>query len=438
MWIPKVFVIMPFLLVALANYILQTVCAIDIVRGSRHYSNTSDYSNIATFHDVVNIAFRIIHILEYCVLFGSLICKCGEFPILQKHTCLAVKYVLCRACSRDSVLKCIKVFIESLLLFSLLALYFAVIVLASRTHPLWDECSKEKSLRCPYVVCVTNVIADMSFTYIVRMFMVYVTIHVAATWLQGEHQLNDKRIDQDNLKRLLKRYKEVGEVAYSLHVIFKRWFVLQWLVYFFEILVDFYFIYDVLSTGSQGVYSLGDGEHTQAQELKLHALFLAYRIFSFVTPYLCGLTMNYYHRRYYEALNKKLRDIQQRAEDETEQKLLQVNQERAGSERRLREERQDRPQTAQEEQQRVSQWEMLRQDLQKEMIALRQTLWKMQQEVQRNTITVIPENRKYQFRPSIYEISIPLNETAHILTISLAFVAFILSLISKSVSVSND
>ena len=49
---------------------------------------------------------------------------------------------------------------------------------------------------------------------------------------------------------------------------------------------------------------------------------------------------------------------------------------------------------------------------------------------------LIPKNPKYQFIPSLCGLSIPLNITGHTLTITLALLAFILSLISNLVN--ND
>ena len=189
--------------------------------------------------------------------------------------------------------------------------------------------------------------------------MIAVTFLVAATWLRGKSELSEA----DNYSSLVDGYKETGKQASSLHVIFKRWFILQWLVIFFEILEEFYFIYDLLSNGSGGSYEFDSLQQSDHHQLLVHIALLSYRLFSFVIPYLCGLTMNYYHRKYRKAMHK-------------EQQTLAPNQ----------------------------------------------------------SVYLIPENLKYQFRPSIFEISIPLNETAHILTVTLALVAFALSLISKSVN----
>ena len=358
----------------LASYVMQLACAIDLVvplyRGGSYSVHQPDLE-IAIIHDHVNILFRLLHVIEYSVLIVG-ICKChkseeSDFNLLKSMSVLiknnywrmSIKTKLC-ACSFHCVYTWCKGVLEWLILITLLATYTIVIVMTSWRFHDWDQ-SSCNATRHPFCAkaCVSNVCISLVSTYMVRMFMIAVTFLVAATWLRGKSELSEA----DNYSSLVDGYKETGKQASSLHVIFKRWFILQWLVIFFEILEEFYFIYDLLSNGSGGSYEFDSLQQSDHHQLLVHIALLSYRLFSFVIPYLCGLTMNYYHRKYRKAMHK-------------EQQTLAPNQ----------------------------------------------------------SVYLIPENLKYQFRPSIFEISIPLNETAHILTVTLALVAFALSLISKSVN----
>ena len=202
--------------------------------------------------------------------------------------------------------------------------------------------------------------ASFVSSFLVRVYLIVITSLVAATWLHGKSQLA-KHKEITDIQDLVNDYNNIGKLASSLHAQFKRWFVLMWIVYFLEIIEDFYFVYDLLTDSPHGVPIESD----RVDQLCLHGLLLAYRLFSFIIPYFCGLIMNYFHRKYYNKV------IKRQKEGAPEYQLFQP---------------------------------------------------------------VIPMNPKYQFRPSFYEIRIPLNETAHVLTVSLAILAFMLSLVSKSLS----
>ena len=410
------------LTLALVNYSVQTACAIELARLYRSSYIKQTESKITMFHDYANVVFHLIHILEYIVLIGSIwVWKTSDTSEITKSAVSSVlrdwwsRLKLLCSCNCTDYKTTVKAIVEGGILILSLIAYTLVIVWCGLTFHDWDQCSRNHTSRVCTRACLPNVSVDMALTYVVRMSMLVITFMVAATWFNRKSQLQRAT----NLKGLLKQYNTTGEQTSSLHVVFKRWFVLQWLVYFFEILLDLYFVYD----------SLSDGFHysDNSKNFELHVAFLSYRMFSFTIPYLCGLTMNYYHRKYCEALNERLQVIQRNSEIDAYQQAGQ------GVAQSVRP-----PETNTE----LLTIERMITDNHQEMLKLiremqQDTLRKVRQDLvlqTSNLVMSITENPKYHFKPSIYEIGIPLNETAHIMTISFVFVAFILSLVSKSVN----
>ena len=360
------------LIIGLGNYIMQFVCAIKFVHNITDNSSVVYRSKVDRIHDYANIFFRFIHFLEYLFLLLSIcdsLCQSEfDYELLKKS--MNRKFICKCIFNSDQGVRCcacvwnvIKRVILGILIIPLSILAYAcVVVLVGLKFLEWDEhsqCNSTSPHDFCHKGCVWNVRISIVYTLIVRMIMIVVTIAVAATWLYGKSQLEDIKYDYWKLEE---HYNKTGKLASSLHAIFRRWFILQWLVIFLEILDEFYFIYDVLTDSDlTGCDLIKDNGDVYCRQLKIHIFLLVYRLFSFIIPYLCGLTMNYYHKTYLKMMNKM--------------------------QRRLRE----------------------------------------------SNLNPTPQNLEYQFRPSIYEISIPLNETAHIMTLTLALVAFVLSLVSKSV-----
>ena len=117
---------------------------------------------------------------------------------------------------------------------------------------------------------------------------------------------------------------------------------------------------------------LREDDKGDRHQLVLHILYLVYRIFTFAIPYSCGLLMNHFHKKYHESIQEEHQKILERSDNESMKMIYAAN--------------------------------------------------------------LIPEKPKYNFLPSLFGISIPLNATGHALTIVLTMLAFILSLVTKSVT----
>ena len=282
-------------------------------------------------------------------------------------------------------------------LFLFFCFYVIVVLVAAVFYVIWREYPIPRTQVVYYLhvyVFPAAVFIAILSNGIIRIVMIVTTLQVRAVWKRGceeldcgvcnppgdpqDHVTNNAtsqvnricnhvrnttapqiHVAEHQFRKLVEKYVTAGESVSSQQIVFEQWFVLQWIIYFLEVVVDCYFVYDLIVSK---VYD---------EKLCVHIILLVYHFLMFAVPHVCGLKMNYHHGQYREKLLARQKMILSMHPNENVRIMY--------------------------------------------------------------TATLIPENPKYHFIPSIFGISIPLMST-QMLTILLALLAFMLSLISKSVT----
>ena len=143
--------------------------------------------------------------------------------------------------------------------------------------------------------------------------MIFVAVVVKSRWCRKLEHMKEKLLEagitstaeqlsnteevKDIIEYLIKDYKKTGQIATKLQKIFKHWFILQWISFFASIVMDTSVTFQLLLNGNF------------SSSLWTHSLFVLSDTIAFITPYICGNVINYYHHKYRMKLKKALRNI---------------------------------------------------------------------------------------------------------------------------------
>ena len=121
--------------------------------------------------------------------------------------------------------------------------------------------------------------------------MITATFAVGNAWIP--HQLEVMNLDQ-----LIQEYKSLGRLVVSIQRVFQEWFVIKWIVYFVDITVD-----SIIAIRSL----FGSDIRNERDTIIYIIIHLTYNFVAFMTLYICGGLMNYYHDKYCKKVEKKIR-----------------------------------------------------------------------------------------------------------------------------------
>lgn len=139
------------------------------------------------------------------------------------------------------------------------------------------------------------------------LFMIAVTLMVRSKWLKAVQilvefsvsawQQLDRNTVKSEIKNLAKSYKDIGRIVANLQGTFKYWFLLQWIISFTAVIHT--------SVWMTSLSNLIISYHYWTY----YVFYMAHSVFIFMTPYVCGNMMNFYHQRYYQKVRKIQKNI---------------------------------------------------------------------------------------------------------------------------------
>ena len=269
------------------QFILLTVLT------TQYYNNERDlHGNDSIGYELsysMNALAQLANVLDSVVLTYGIFCFFKENEL--KISCATMMYGT-KGKNIFIIVTCILLFVVQLLVSILPPVVLSV-------------CVKET---VPYSSTTNVVLAGFSismewcthiYNLLVRLAMIFTTLHVRGTWLEArtDEDIEMTNFDKESFNKLIKHYKKIGMKVQSIQGIFQAWFVAKWILYFVEISA---YATSALKPLSSGV-RIGT-----SKALWFSFSHLLYDIFVFVTIYVCGSLMNYYHAKFYETLEEKL------------------------------------------------------------------------------------------------------------------------------------
>ena len=142
-------------------------------------------------------------------------------------------------------------------------------------------------------------------TSVMETAMIIVTVVVKAMWLNNMEIINRLKDSEDNMvTKIEKNYIKTGKKVEQILTVFQRWFIVQLIV--FTIVTAGYLVL-IIKNRYQGA------EFKYGMYILIHLLsdFVAFLIF-----YSCGLTINFFHEKYYKSLINMRQDILSQSDHE--------------------------------------------------------------------------------------------------------------------------
>lgn len=134
---------------------------------------------------------------------------------------------------------------------------------------------------------------------IIRLVMGVATRLIMVAWSSGQKELQTIKKSSDintiRFSKIVKNYKEKGEMVASLQYIFQEWFVMTWVVYFIGVTGNTTLVLKATFTGLF---------NTASHRSWFYFAHLINDIVAFLIIYICGGLMNYYHKKYRDTLKE--------------------------------------------------------------------------------------------------------------------------------------
>lgn len=240
-------------------------------------------------HDILNAVIKGIQVVKSVVLFYSL----HQF---QK----SMRKELARETKKISDIK------VSVLWATIgLIIYLAVLFTPPSLFLAWGTYSKDIQT-FPILITVT-IFLDSTSNGIIRIAMVLTTLLIKEEWsvanknlmlyqerLLSQSSQQHPKLDRKIFQDLTDIYTKTGQFLAQFHVIFQRWFVLQWIIYLVKISQ-----YCLLTFDSLTEYS-----NSRSHFLGQYFAYLMYYMSAFVIPYICGITINSSHKSVWKTLSQ--------------------------------------------------------------------------------------------------------------------------------------
>ena len=332
---------------SIAQLVMMIIYNIDSNPNSTYSENIFiiENTNAVNISNIVDTFLQCLHITEYLLLIISLF----KLNICNKSNDKFTRTCKDRDCCSALLFGCIhsnvKILQCKVISTVLLSIFFTALVFSPPTmYTVYNSSHDAETVTYNVLIFVAHF-----SNWIVRMPLMLMTIKVMSRWKTAIQEMSDCSSPQ-SLVCLLEKYTSAGDDVSLYKEVFQPWFVVQWIIYFTPIMVNFILIFN--SSG------------------RPQALYISYTIYNFsafIFPYVCGITMNYYHKKCHREIRTKLKDLLSR-DTNTE-------------------------------------------------------LWQ--------NVDLIPKNPDFNFVPSFFGIiNIPINTTGHALTIFLTLTSFLFSLLN--------
>ena len=330
------------------NSIAQLVMMIIFDIGSNSSSTVKSTENeentrLVEVSNIVDTFLQCLHVIEYLLLIISL----SKLMVHNKD-----KFTLtCKDCC-STLFGCIHSNLKiqcKVILTVLSSLFFTILIFLPPTlYTIYYQSHDVKTVAFNVLIFVAHF-----SNWIIRITLMLMTIKVISRWKTAIQEISDCSNPQ-SLSSLSEKYTSAGDDACLFKEVFQPWFVVQWIIYFTPIMVNFILIFN-----------------SSGQKQTLYISYTIYNFSAFIFPYICGITMNYYHKKCHRKIRTKLKD------------LLSQN--------------------------------------------TKTELWQ--------NVDLIPKSPDFNFVPSFFGIiDIPINTTGHALTIFLTLTSFLLSLLNNIIS----
>ena len=263
---------------------------------------------------VGNLLAQTCRVLQFAALiygvwkFSRILSSSSGLRVLKDTT---AKFCVCENCCKKEHSPCT---VHTFILLGILILYFVVTwpppALLTTWFPefaLWhaDDADQQHSSIGYTVLAWFHHISDL----IIRLVMGVATRLVMVAWTSGEKELRDIEESEDSNKKkfskMVKNYKDKGEMAAALQYIFQEWFVMAWVVYFIGVTGNTTL---VLKAAFKGLFN------TASHRSWFYFAHLINDIAAFLILYICGGLMNHYHRKYRETLEEVQESILSRSD----------------------------------------------------------------------------------------------------------------------------
>ena len=238
--------------------------------------------------------------LEYCVLIWSLvhfhhrIVKKEEISTVSERLKNEIKSLT--QCHDITIPHCLKnLNLKIIFLIIFLILIYPAIILVTLVQARYRSHYSKLYLGTLFV--------DYISTGIVRIIMIIVSLLIRGIWKAACVRLQAIK-SSDGFKDVLKTYDKAGELISPLQDIFKKWFVLQWIVYFVEITQFCMLFFD------EQVYDIDEEPYLILNKSAgFYFSILLFHITTFAIPYFCGISMNSYHEAYLQTSQEQQKRI---------------------------------------------------------------------------------------------------------------------------------
>lgn len=268
---------------------------------SLNFSQNST-SNTYNLFNFVQTVIQGVHILEYCVLMWSLVQfhrRIVKRDDLETEEISSVSERLKREIKSLTQCHSITIFLSHclknlnlkhiLLIIFLVLIYPAIILVTLVLYTLSTRQGDHEKQQSLYL---GTLFVDYISTGVVRIIMIIVTVLIEGIWYAACVELEG----YDSFEDVLKKYDNTGELISPLQHIFKKWFVLQWIVYFIEITQFCMLFFD------EQVINIDEEPYLKLNKSGgFHFSVLLFHITTFAIPYFCGISMNFYHKAYLQA-----------------------------------------------------------------------------------------------------------------------------------------
>ena len=282
-----------------ASSITQLGMMIKYIIDSNSNSTESDTGNtenayIINISNIVNTSLQCLHVIEYLVLIISL----SKLIICNKNTLTCKK--CCSTLFGCNVWKMVTVIILLSIVFTILVfwppitytVYYSSVDNNAETFSLLTE-SDVETVAYNNAFNVLIFVAHFS-NWIIRIVLMLVTIKVIAKWKTTIQGLSECSSPHDqSIEWLTEVYTSAGEDVSLYKEIFQPWFVVQWIIYFTPITVNFILVFN------------GSGR----LQTTLYVSYTIYNLSAFIFPYICGIAMNYYHKQCHREIRKRIKTL---------------------------------------------------------------------------------------------------------------------------------